>query len=297
MTSKDQERELERALLSRRASTDPEVAELIETAEKVRTGLAVDAPRASRERTMFVSGVAARRRRSAWSITLIPIVATSAAVLLVVAVMSLQATPGEPLWRVRQALDSVGLARPPAEAIDRRISIAEGMIEGAAVNLQQGRLDEASTRATRAIQLLGAARALVTDIPSNERGARLTRIEGLTARARDIIVSADDAGDERAEDRSGPNRGPEKGDDDSGKGSDDEEDDDNSGPGSGDDGSDDGSNGSGDHDGDDGTGSGSDDSGSGSDDSSGTGSGSDDSRSNSRSDDSSGGDDGSGGDG
>lgn len=276
--SKDKERDLDQTLHTGERSTDPEVMELFEAAERVRMELTIEAPEARHERAMFVSGVVGRQRRLPWHMSLLPILATSA-VVIALAFMSLQALPGDTLYPVRRALDSVGLGRLPVQSIDERIENATELLTSAQADLDDGELDDASAQATRAIQVLGSARDLLGNIDPDRQGNRLARIEALTVTARNIIVGADDAED-RAEDRSGPNRGPDEDDDNSGPGSDDdsEEDrDDNSSPGSDDDSDDDSGRGS-DSDDSSGSGDGGDDSnsGSGKDDDSGSNGGSDD---------------------
>ena len=110
--SSNQERELDRALADGQGSSDPELADLVDAAERVRRELAVEAPRARRERAMFVAGAAGSQRRWTWSMSLLPVLATSA-VVIALAFLSLAALPGDALYPVRRALDSVGLARLP----------------------------------------------------------------------------------------------------------------------------------------------------------------------------------------
>jgi hypothetical protein len=251
--NKNQERELERALHSEEPSADPEVRELVDTAERVRSGFSVEAPQARHERAMFVSGAATRTRRSTWRTSLVPILATSA-VLVGLAFLSLQAMPGDALFRVRQALDSVGLGGLPVDSVDRRLTTGEELVEEATKAFEDHRLEAATARATRAIQVLGSARDLLLSLGPEYEGNRGPRIEALSVEARNIIVAAAAAELERVEGRSGPNRGSDAHGNNSGPGSGGDGDD-SSGPGSGG-GSDDNS-GSGSGSGDDSSGSGS----------------------------------------
>jgi hypothetical protein len=220
----------------------------------------IPAPPARSDRALFVAGVAARKPKPIWQRALAPAMGV-AIVFISLSVASLKAAPGQALWSVRQALNSINIA-PPVEIVDRSIRAAEADVERADEALDNDDLDQAERLADRALEHVGATMAHLDDLSGEQREEAVENIEDVRDEVSDLREDIDKARlellEERAEERGG-------GDDSSGSGSDD-----SSGPGSGSD--DSGS--------DDSSGSGSDDSGS--DDSSGSGSGG------SRSDDSSG---------
>ena len=237
----------------------------------------IPTPSARSDRALFVAGVAARKPKPIWQRALAPAMGV-AIVFISLSVASLKAAPGQALWSVRQALNSINIA-PPVEIVNKSIRAAETEVERADEALDNDDLEGAERLADRALEHVGATMAHLDDLSGEQREEAVENIEDVRDDVRDLREDIDKAtleqSEERAEERAG--------DDDSsgpGSGSDDDSDD-SSGPGSGDD-SDDDSSGSGSDgsDSDDSSGSGS--GGSGSDDSSGSGSGG------SRSDDSSG---------
>jgi uncharacterized membrane protein YgcG len=227
-----------------------------------------------RDRAMFVAGVAARRPQPIWRRALVP-AAAMFVVLFALSIGSLEASPGQTLYPLRNALSSVGIAQEPVEVVDRVIRRAEVSLERAEEMLDDNEdfaRAEALTRQT--LGHLGEANALLRELSGEAREERAEEISDLNEDAFRLLEDIDeeraDAAEEAREesddddDSSGPGSGSDDDDDSSGPGSDD---DDSSGPGSG--GSDDSGS-------DDSSGSGSGSSGSGSDDSSGRGSGSDD---------------------
>ncbi|MGH2827990.1 MAG: hypothetical protein ACRDKF_13585, partial [Actinomycetota bacterium] len=239
-------------------------------------------------RALFVAGVAARKPKPSWQRALAPAMGV-ASEFSSLSVASLKAAPGQALWSVRKALNSVGIA-PPVEIVTESIRAAETDLERAEVALDNDDLDQAERLAISALEHVGEeTTAHLDDLSGEQREEAVENIEDVRDEVGDLREDIDKARlelfEERAEERAG--------DDDSsgpGSGSDDDSDDsdDSSGPGSGDDSDDSSGSGSGDSDSDDSSGSGSGDSGSddssgsgsggsGSDDSSGRGSGSDDS--------------------
>ena len=219
-------------------------------------------PSARRDRALFVAGVAARKPKPIWQRALAPAMGV-AIVFISLSVASLKAAPGQALWSVRNALNSVGIA-PPVEIVNRSIRAAEADVERADDALDRDDLDEADRLAARALEHVGATMTHLEDLPGERREEAVETIEDIRDDVfgirEDIVDARLDLREERAE-----------GDDSSGSGSDDS---DSSGKGSGsDDSSGSGSEGSGSDDSgsDDSSGSGS--GGSGSDDSSGSGSG------------------------
>ncbi|MDQ4095025.1 MAG: hypothetical protein M3174_02310 [Actinomycetota bacterium] len=273
--TEEQERALDKALQSGEQPSDPDLASLVGGADVLRKHLAVPSPDASRERSMFVHGLAARRR----SFLPLRFVMPAAAVvvgLLVLVGFGRTASPGQPLYTVREALASVGLARTTYDEIDYRMTSArENLNEARSVGL--GAPAESRTLLLAAIGDLEGARALTDELPRDERAEHLDEIGSLEERAVDMLVRIEEGGED-GEDSSGPGSGD----------PDDDSDDDNSGPGSGDDDDSDDDSGSGRDD------SGGDDSGSddrGDDDSGSDGDGDDSGNGGSGSDDSGSGDD------
>ncbi|MPZ92474.1 MAG: hypothetical protein GEU68_12690 [Actinobacteria bacterium] len=217
-----------------------------------------------RDRAMFVAGVAARRPQPIWRRALVP-AAAMFVVLFALSIGSLEASPGQTLYPLRNALSSVGIAQEPVEVVDRAIRRAEVSLERAEELLDDNEdFAGAEARTERTLAQLGEARALLRELSGEAREERADEIEDLN---QDAFRLLEDIDEERAEAAEEAREESDDDDDDSsgpGSGSDD---DDNSGPGSG--GSDDSGS-------DDSSGSGSGSSGSGSDDSSGRGSASDD---------------------
>ena len=243
-------------------------------------------PSARRDRALFVAGVAARKPKPVWQRALVPAMGV-AIVFISLSVASLKAAPGQALWSVRNALNSVGIA-PPVEIVNRSIKAAEADVERAEDALDRDDLDEADRLADRALVHVGEASGHLENLSGEQREEAVENIEDIREDVfgirEDIVEARLDLREERAEgagsssgsgsddsDSSGKGSGS---DDSSGSGSDDSGSDDSSGPGSDDTSSDDSSGpGSGDSGSDDSSGSGS--GGSGSDDSSGEGSGGD----------------------
>ena len=253
---------------------DLQADELADLARRLEAALEVDAPEARSEKALFVAGAGARGRRSPWPAALLPATA-AVAVLIVLAVVSRTALPGQALYPVRQALDKVGLAPSTAREVRELLGEAEQLVEEA-----EAATASAPTRARylagRVMGALAEAEELVDELEGERADSLDAEIDALEERAEVAYDAADDTLDEREEAA--------EGDDSSGSGSG-SDGDDSSGPGSGgdDSGKDDDSSGSGSGSADDssGSGSGGDDdssgSGSGGDDSSGSGSGGDDS--------------------
>lgn len=232
-------------------------------------------PSARRDRALFVAGVSARKPKPIWQRALAPAMGV-AIVFISLSVASLKAAPGQALWSVRQALNSINIA-PPVEIVDKSIKAAEADVERADDALDRDDLDEADRLADRALEHVGATMTHLEDLPGERREEAVEDIEDIREDVfgirEDIVEARIDLREERAEgdDSSGSGSGS---DDSSGSGSDDSGSDDSSGSGSDDSGSDDSSgSGSDDSGSDDSSGSGS--GGSGSDDSSGRGSGDD----------------------
>jgi uncharacterized membrane protein YgcG len=239
-------------------------------------------PESRRDRAMFTAGVAARRQPPVWRRALVPTTAIFV-VLLALSISSLRAAPGQVLYPVRNALNSVGLAGQPVEVVDRVIRRGEVRLERADERLDNGDFSGAEALVRESLQQFGEARALLNELHGEPREERAEEIADLEDEAYDVLEDIDEeraeaAADARArddnddDDSSGPGSGDsDDNDDSSGPGSGDS-DDDNSGSGSGGSGSDDDNSGSGS--GDDNSGSGSGGSGSGSGESGSGGSGS-----------------------
>jgi hypothetical protein len=224
-------------------------------------------PDARRDRALFVAGVAVRKPKPIWQRALAPAMGV-AIVFISLSVASLKAAPGQALWSVRKALNSVGIA-PPVEIVNKSIVAAEADIERAEDALNDENLDQAERFADSALEHVGAASIHLEDLSGEAREEAVENIQDVRDEVRDLREEIDEESLELQEERGG-------GDDSSGSGSGDSDDsDDSGGPGSGDDSDSDDSSGSGsgsdDSDSDDSSGSGS--GGSGSDDSSGSGSG------------------------
>jgi hypothetical protein len=239
-------------------------------------------PSARRDRALFVAGVAARKPKPIWQRALAPAMGV-AIVFISLSVASLKAAPGQALWSVRQALNSINIA-PPVEIVNKSIRAAEADVERAEEALDREDLDEADRLADRALVHVGATMTHLEALPGERREEAVEDIEDIREDVRgireDIVEDRLDLREERAEGDDGSGSGSDdsdssgKGsgsDDSSGSGSDDSGSDDSSGSGSDDSGS--GGSGSDDSGSDDSSGSGS--GGSGSDDSSGEGSGGD----------------------
>lgn len=234
-------------------------------------------PDGRRDRAMFVAGVAARRPPPVWRRALVPATAIFL-VLFALSIGSLNASPGQTLYPLRNALSSVGIAQEPVEVVDRVIRRADVSLERAEELLDENEdFSGAQALTRRTLSHLGEANALLEELSGESREERAEEIEDLNDDAYGLLeeireeradAAADALKDAEDDDSSGSGSGSD--DDSSGSGSggsDDSGSDDSSGSGSGSD--DSGS--------DDSSGSGSGSSGSGSDDgSSGKGSGSDD---------------------
>ncbi|MGH2826256.1 MAG: hypothetical protein ACRDKF_04715 [Actinomycetota bacterium] len=219
----------------------------------------IPAPAARRDRALFMAGVAARKPKPIWQRALAPAMGV-AIVFISLSVASLKAAPGQALWSVRQALNSINIA-PPVEIVEKSIGAAEADVDRADEALDNDDLDQAERLADRALEHVGATMAHLDDLPGEQREEAVENIEDVRDDVGDLREDIDKARDELGEERA-------EGDDSSGPGS---GSDDSSGPGSGDDSDDSSGSGSDDSGSDDSSGSGS--GGSGSDDSSGSGSG------------------------
>ena len=282
-----QEKALEAALHTGAANED--TRPLVDTATRLKKDLAIDVPPADRQRALFLSGVAARQR-SIFSPARVLVPALAIAVIIFAGFAGQNAVPGQRLYPVREALNSVGIGESPLEEIEDQLWLATRLVREAEASLERNP-GKALRLAVEAVESLGPARALVPDL-DGQRAAKLHQIEALEDRAVNVIVEASSPSDDEDDDSGAGSDDPgEGGDDNSGPGSDDSGTDDNSGSGSDDSASDNSGSGSDDSGSDDSSGSGSDDSGSddsgsdgsGSDDSSGSDSGSDDTESDDRS--------------
>jgi uncharacterized membrane protein YgcG len=252
---------------------DLQAEELAELARRLEAALEVETPDARRERALFVAGATARHPRGAWGAALAP-GAAAVAVLVVLALMSRTALPGETLFPVRKVLGNVGLAPSTTREIRAHLGRADALVTDAAslVHSEPGRAQQLAFRAEAA---LTEAETLVDELDGDRRDAYGEEIDALEERAETAYEAAEEVLEEREEATGDGGRG---GGDSSGVGSGSGDsggsgsgggEDDSSGPGSGDDsgrsGSGDDSSGSGSGGGDDsGSGSGGESSGSGS---------------------------------
>ena len=243
------EKDLDRALNATEPNGDPSIDALVMLAADIERDLAVEAPPASRDRAMFIEGVAARKR-SMWSSLTIPAVA-GLALLGFIAFSGRAAMPGDALYPVRRVLNSAGLASSPVEEATRHLNQARLLLAKAEGAGSAGSEERAARYATTALKILGQAEEHMRYLEARDRQRLGAQIDSLTAQAVTFIQL--DVDESVESDR----------DDNSGSGSDDSDSDDNSGSASDDSGSDDNSgSGSDDSDSDDNSGSGSDDSGS-----------------------------------
>ena len=215
---------------------DAEVSGLVETAREVEEHLAIDVPDSPRGRALFVHAVAARapRRRG----LLVPAIAAMAAAIFVLGYAAGNALPGDRIYSVRKAMESVGLvssaseqARSLMREANARLTDAESFVSRAP--------QRARALAFQAVSLLERASRFIDEIPGSERARYENTADTLGDRAAAVISSVE-ALDDRNGDSSGPGSGDDADDanDSSGPGSDDDaddSDDDSSGPGSGDD--------------------------------------------------------------
>ena len=260
MTSREQERELDRVLASSSRSDDAELDDLARTADDLSRSLAAIPPAATGERALFIEAVAARHR-SIGSSLLVPGIAV-VGFMLVIAIMGRGAVPGEALYPVRNVLRSAGLANAPVEVLETRLEAAETLVDRAEDALDRSAPETAEDLAAAALQKLGEVSALIGELEADDRSDFAEEIAELQEEAVIVIRLASDheaidAGSSDGDSGSGSSgsRSDDGERDSSGSGSDS---DDSSGSGSGED-SDGDSSGSG----------------SGSDDSSGSGSGDD----------------------
>jgi hypothetical protein len=246
----DRERALDEALRSGKAPEDPELAALAQSARMIEGHLAAQPEHPARERALFIQGVAARRRPFPLFRILLPVSAVAAA-LVFLGLLGSSSLPGDNLYRVREALAAVGVAKEPtAEAQDLMTSAA------ARVARAETLVDTEPLRARRlavdALVDLGTAARIAR---SEGAQGQLERIEDLEDGAIDVVedaakARADRSGGGGPEDRgsggdensgpdgdgSGDNSGPGGGDsggDSSGPGGGDSGDEDSSGPGGG----------------------------------------------------------------
>ena len=202
------------------AEPTDEVETLVEMAAQVEDEMDVDAPTASRERALFTRGVGLRKK----GFNPLRVVSPALAVVGLVAIIAFiggRALPGETLYPVREALDSVGLANLPEEEFQDHIDDADRLLSQSALALGSDEPGRAETLALRAMIELENARGLIDELDRSNRGAAAAEVDRLFGEARTLITSAaltiEGAGDE--DDSSGPGSGDE---------------DDSSGPGSGD---------------------------------------------------------------
>ena len=252
------------------ASTTDHTQPLTETADSVRRSLATDVPPADRTRALFLSGVA-ERERARFSPVRVLVPALALAIVTLTGLAGQSALPGQGLYPVREAMNSVGIGRSPVAEIDEHCKEALALIGKAEASIDTNP-EQAIALAVLAIEQLGPARELLPELNGGQRGDWVEWVEDLEEDAVEIIAEASEEENEGSDDNSGHGSGDfgsndSGGHDNSRSGSDDSGGD-NSGSGSDDSGS--GSDDSGGHDN---SGSGSDDSGSGSE----SGSGSDDS--------------------
>jgi hypothetical protein len=211
-------------------------------------------PESRRDRAMFTAGVAARRPPPIWRRALVPTTAIFV-VLLALSIGSLRAAPGQVLYPVRNALNSVGLAGQPVEVVDRVIRRGEVRLERADDLLDNGDFSGAEALVRESLRQFGEARSLLNELNGEPREERAEEITDLEDEAYDLLEDIDEeradaaadarAGDDEEGDSSGPGSGGSDDDDSSGPGSGGSDDDDSSGPGSGGSGSDDDNSGSG----------------------------------------------------
>lgn len=221
----------------------------------------IPAPSGRRDRAMFVAGAAARKPKPLWQRALVPVMGI-AVVFVSLSVASLKAAPGQPLWSVRNVLNSVGIA-PPVEIVGKSIRDAEADVEQADDALDRSDFLRAERLADSALIRVGEARVLLDDLFGEQREDFAKDLEDIRD---DVSDLREDIDEEQLEQREERTEGESGSDDDS---SSDDDSDDSSGPGSGDDSDDDSSGSSS------GDSSGKGSGGSGSDDSSGKGSGDD----------------------
>lgn len=221
---------------------EDDVERLAETARRLEAALQAEAPEARSERALFVAGVGAKRRPRPWLGSLAPAMA-AVVVLLVIGFASRTAQPGQALFRVREALGTVGLAPSAANEIRDELDRAEALVTRA-----ESSALTAPTRVEAIVREVWAAleRAddLVGELDSDRREPFEREIRALDERADaaedradetlDALEEAAEEADEAREDSSGSGSG---GDDSSGSGSGGDDDgsngDDSSGSGSG----------------------------------------------------------------
>ncbi|MGH2746910.1 MAG: hypothetical protein ACRDKB_03165 [Actinomycetota bacterium] len=202
------EKRLDRALETR-GSSDPDMDELRGVAERLERALDVESPPAERERTLFVQGAAARRRKHGWGSLLAP--ALAGAALLLLGFFARAALPGNPLYPVREALQTAGLARAPVDEVERKIERAEELLsraDGAAL----GSPGAAERLALQTIGELEGTRDLLPVLSATDRDRLAARIAVIEARAVELLraIPAPDASPSPSPspDDRGRNRGP-----------------------------------------------------------------------------------------
>ena len=249
------ERDLDKMLTGSGKPEDEDEASIAQLAKEIEAAFAVEPPPARRERSMFVHALAGRKASHMPSLRF-AVPATALMLLLALtAFFGRNATGGDFLFPVRQAMAEAGLATNPQEEIERNIERAEDFIDQAEDAATLGQAQELVI--TKAGGRLGDARVLADELGPDERSDALEEIRDVQAEGAEVLeeiseeLRKESGGDEGS--GSDDSSGSGSGDDSSGSGS---GDDDSSGSGSGDDSS---------------------GSGSGGDDSSGSGSGSDDS--------------------
>ena len=239
--------ELEKAMKEGSAS-DPEIDSLARLGDEVKKTYAADVRPDPGAKALFVSGVAARGRRSHLPGLLVPVAAGMALILIAVGVLGRTSDPGQALYPVRDALDNVGLADKPVEFVNDHIRSAEWRIERADDILGNEQFGKAEDLVLEALVYLTEAERVLDDLSGEQREEAADEIADLQEDAKKVLAdiseermdAASGARMREDDDSSGPGSGDE--DDSSGPGS---GDDDSSGPGSGDDSSGSGSSGSG----------------------------------------------------
>ena len=261
------ERDLDKVLSGETHPVDEDQASVAELAAELEAAFSVEAPPATRERSMFVHALAGRSTSRVPSLRF-AIPATALMLLLALtAFFGRTATGGDLLFPVRKVMAEAGLATNPQEEIERHIEAAEEFIDRAE-EAGESDLADAKQLVFRAGGRLDQARIAADQLSPDERRDALEEIRDVEQEGSEVLSELVEEQRKEAQDAGG--------DVSSGSGSDDSSDD-SSGSGSGDDSSGSGS-GSGDDSSGSGSGSGDDSSGSGSgsDDSSGSGSGSGD---------------------
>ncbi|MCA1703795.1 MAG: hypothetical protein LC808_11240, partial [Actinobacteria bacterium] len=102
------------------------------------------------------------------------------------------------LYTIRKAMSTVGLAETPLHEADRRIGSGRAAVERAE-HVAAVSPAEADDLALRGITGLGLARQLLQDVGSTQARERLEEIEGLEARAKNVIVRVNPEANDKSE--------------------------------------------------------------------------------------------------